>query len=55
MLDQSELEDRIFESFWICNEMSRDMALDYAKRASRIAVNMANGMPRTDYFNQRAS
>lgn len=52
-LDRTELEDRIFEAFYICNEMPRDMALDYAIRAARIAVNMVNGLPRTNYFNPK--
>jgi hypothetical protein len=53
MIDQAELKDRIFEAFYLCNEMPRAMAEDYAERAARIAVNMANGLPRADYFNPK--
>lgn len=53
MIDAKELEDRIFESFYICNEMGSSMARDYARRAADIAVKMSQGKARTDYFNPR--
>ena len=49
MMDARELEDRIYESFYICNEMSATVARDYARRAADIAVKMSQGKARTDY------
>jgi len=48
--EQMELAERIFESFYICNEMNQAMARDYAERAASIAAKMARGEPRVNYF-----